>query len=392
MARRRAEKGSYLAHPGDVEGKVPNAPTLAGLPECLALLVPVGRAAVRGGLRPRDVAEDLVPGPRRHRPRAAAPRRRRRAASSASCRVAAAHRRCRIVAAGDVLMHVRSRKPLQDTLTATRLGKPVAECGLALEPNAEQHLRSRGRLAALYEAEWLRATRCGSPAAAASRSTSCATSTRRRSCRRARRRPATCASSPTPARRRRFPRRGIAAARDVPAADRERARAHRAAASTRPTSSPSPTSSHWARAQEHPLPGPRQRRQFARLLLPRRHRGRPAPRHAAVRPLHQRRAQRAARHRHRLRAPAPRGGHPVHLRQVRPAPRRADRGGHQLPAALGAARRRPRARHRPAAHRRGRRRASTGSTAAASPPSGCARTASIPRRRWCSCGSSSPRS
>src|SRR5207253_1020264 len=40
VARRRAEKGSYLAHPGDVEGKVPNAPTLAGLPECLALLVP----------------------------------------------------------------------------------------------------------------------------------------------------------------------------------------------------------------------------------------------------------------------------------------------------------------------------------------------------------------
>ena len=33
-------KGHYLAYPDDVEGKVPNAPTLAGLPECLALLVP----------------------------------------------------------------------------------------------------------------------------------------------------------------------------------------------------------------------------------------------------------------------------------------------------------------------------------------------------------------
>ena len=32
----------------------------------------------------------------------------------------------------------------------------------------------------------------------------------------------------------------------------------------------------WAREQKHPLPGPRQRRQLARLLLPRRHRGRPA--------------------------------------------------------------------------------------------------------------------
>src|SRR3954463_12011488 len=40
VARRRAPKGSYLAQPGDVEGKVPNAPSLAGLPDCLALLVP----------------------------------------------------------------------------------------------------------------------------------------------------------------------------------------------------------------------------------------------------------------------------------------------------------------------------------------------------------------
>ena len=37
-----------------------------------------------------------------------------------------------LVACGDVVMHVRSRKPLQDTLTAIRIGKPVAECGLAL--------------------------------------------------------------------------------------------------------------------------------------------------------------------------------------------------------------------------------------------------------------------
>ena len=36
--------------------------------------------------------------------------------------------------------------------------KPVAECGFALEPNAEAHLRSRQRLAALYPAEWLEAT------------------------------------------------------------------------------------------------------------------------------------------------------------------------------------------------------------------------------------------
>ena len=60
-----------------------------------------------------------------------------------------------LVATGEVLMHVRSRKPLQDVLTAVRLGQPVAECGFALQPNAENHLRSRERLAQLYPAQWL---------------------------------------------------------------------------------------------------------------------------------------------------------------------------------------------------------------------------------------------
>ena len=55
-----------------------------------------------------------------------------------------------LVASGDVHMHVRSRKPLQDVLTATRLGKPLAQCGRSLQPNAERHLRSRLRLARLY--------------------------------------------------------------------------------------------------------------------------------------------------------------------------------------------------------------------------------------------------
>jgi error-prone DNA polymerase len=60
-----------------------------------------------------------------------------------------------LVATGGVLMHVRSRKPLQDVLTAVRLGKPVAECGLALQANAEAHLRSRDRLRQLYPPELL---------------------------------------------------------------------------------------------------------------------------------------------------------------------------------------------------------------------------------------------
>jgi len=63
-----------------------------------------------------------------------------------------------VVAAGDVHMHARSRKPLQDVMTAVRLGQPVAECGFALQPNAERHLRHRVRLAGVYPAEWLERT------------------------------------------------------------------------------------------------------------------------------------------------------------------------------------------------------------------------------------------
>ena len=153
VARRRATKGSYLAHPGDIEGKVPNAPTLTGLPECMALLVPDAaqsfetvfahamwlktwfqdRASIALSLLRRPGDEELVNVVRR----------------------VAGFTGLPIVATGDVLMHVRSRKPLQDTLSATRLKRPVAECGLQLESNAEQYLRSRARLASLYEPEWL---------------------------------------------------------------------------------------------------------------------------------------------------------------------------------------------------------------------------------------------
>ena len=55
-------------------------------------------------------------------------------------------------------MHVRSRRRLQDVLTAIRLGKPVAQCGHALFPNAERSLRLRVRLAQLYPPELLAET------------------------------------------------------------------------------------------------------------------------------------------------------------------------------------------------------------------------------------------
>ncbi|MCE4556240.1 error-prone DNA polymerase [Roseateles cellulosilyticus] len=63
-----------------------------------------------------------------------------------------------LVAAGDVHFHVRSRKALQDVMTATRLGRPVADCGFDLQPNAERHLRSRYRLSRLYPPELMAET------------------------------------------------------------------------------------------------------------------------------------------------------------------------------------------------------------------------------------------
>ena len=57
-----------------------------------------------------------------------------------------------LVATGGVRMHLRSRKPLHDVLTAVRLGLPVAQCGRVLQPNAERHLRSRARLGTLFDA------------------------------------------------------------------------------------------------------------------------------------------------------------------------------------------------------------------------------------------------
>src|SRR5699024_10037294 len=57
------------------------------------------------------------------------------------------------VAAGDVHMHSRRRRALQDTLTAIRLHTTLAEAGHALFPNGERHLRPRASLASIYPAE-----------------------------------------------------------------------------------------------------------------------------------------------------------------------------------------------------------------------------------------------
>lgn len=60
-----------------------------------------------------------------------------------------------LVAAGDVHMHIPERRPMQDMLTAIRLGVPVADAGAALYPNGERHLRPKADLARLYPPQLL---------------------------------------------------------------------------------------------------------------------------------------------------------------------------------------------------------------------------------------------
>ncbi len=55
-----------------------------------------------------------------------------------------------LVACGDVHMHRRSRRILQDAVTAIRLGTTVDSAGFALYPNGERHLRSREVLQSVY--------------------------------------------------------------------------------------------------------------------------------------------------------------------------------------------------------------------------------------------------
>ena len=62
------------------------------------------------------------------------------------------------VACGDVHMHVRSRRALQDTMTAIRHHLPVAQAGERLHPNGERHLRSLEAIGALYPACLLEAS------------------------------------------------------------------------------------------------------------------------------------------------------------------------------------------------------------------------------------------
>jgi len=146
LGRMRADKGQYRLTRADLEG---------GLDGCVALLIPdnaatappdtlheqacwlgsrfVGRAwlAVELHLGPDD------------------------AGTLQRLQVAGAHSGLPLCAAGDVHMHVRRRRRLQDTITAIRLGRTLADCGYALYANGERHLRLPHKLASIHPAALL---------------------------------------------------------------------------------------------------------------------------------------------------------------------------------------------------------------------------------------------
>ena len=146
LARGRASKGDYAVSARDFDR--PDPAHLRGLPGCQVLLAAgPGADPARLAARARWLADTfggrarlaltLLNRAGEERLRDAV----QQAAHAAGLPVAAA---------GRVEMHLRSRKSLHDTLAAIRLRRTVAECGFELASNAEQHLRSRMRLASLY--------------------------------------------------------------------------------------------------------------------------------------------------------------------------------------------------------------------------------------------------
>lgn len=156
LGRMRADKGSYRLHPDDFADPSPERAHLRGMPDCLLLLLPDYPASVDRLHRQAAWMASTFAG-RSWIGLTLLGRAFDEAHDAAIAEVAVQHG-LRVTAAGHVCMHVRSRKPLHDTLSAVRLGKPVSECGYDLAQNAEQHLRSRLRLANVFPAPALEET------------------------------------------------------------------------------------------------------------------------------------------------------------------------------------------------------------------------------------------
>ncbi len=140
-ARRAAEKGSYELRRLDFEN---------GLPGCLVLWIPdkdltldVEDHWIRETFRDRlwIAVELLADGRQREQ--------------LEKLREEGRRLKLPLVASGDVHMHVRARRILQDAVTAIRIGTTVDNAGFALHSNGERHLRSLDVLAHVYPPDLL---------------------------------------------------------------------------------------------------------------------------------------------------------------------------------------------------------------------------------------------
>jgi error-prone DNA polymerase len=143
-ARRAAEKGSYDLGRRAFED---------GLPDCLVLWVPgddlvldVEDHWLRETFRDRLwIAVELLADGRQHE-------------RLARLREEGRRLKLPLVASGDVHMHCRARRILQDAVTAIRHGTTVDRAGFALYPNGERHLRPLEVLQRIYPADLLEET------------------------------------------------------------------------------------------------------------------------------------------------------------------------------------------------------------------------------------------
>ncbi len=145
MSRRAADKGHYVP--------LSSRSFDSGLPDCLALWVPDANCAldvedhwVRETFRDRlwIAVELLADG--------------RQAERLARLEALGQRLNLPLVATGDVHMHVRRRRILQDTLTAIRERTTIHQAGFHLYPNGERHLRNRETLATVYPSALLAET------------------------------------------------------------------------------------------------------------------------------------------------------------------------------------------------------------------------------------------
>ena len=140
-ARRAGEKGSYELTRLDFE---------SGLPGCLVLWVPdkdlsldVEDHWIRETFRDRLwIAVELLADGRQQ-------------LQLDRLRAEGERLKLPLVACGDVHMHIRARRILQDALTAIRIGTTVDKAGFFLYANGERHLRSLAVLERVYPPELL---------------------------------------------------------------------------------------------------------------------------------------------------------------------------------------------------------------------------------------------